>query len=96
MTVDCLKVPIQCVFGLRSRALAAQPLGFGQVGRPPVLVMMSGYSRVITARMLPLRQSPDLLGGHSALIGGLGRVPRALVLDNESAVGQWRGGRPQR
>ena len=35
-----------------------------------------------------------LLAGHWALISGLGAVPRALVWDNESAVGQWRGGRP--
>ena len=40
------------------------PLGFGQVGRPPVLVMVAGYSRVISAVMLPSRQSPDLLAGH--------------------------------
>jgi transposase len=71
------------------------PLGFGQVGRPPVLVMVSGYSRVITARMLPSRQSPDLLAGHWSLISGFGAVPRALVWDNESAVGQWRAGKPQ-
>jgi transposase len=71
------------------------PLGAGQVGRPPVLVMVSGFSRVITARLLPSRRSPDLLAGHWALLRGWGRVPRALVWDNESAVGQWRGGRPQ-
>jgi transposase len=71
------------------------PLGSGQVGRPPVLVMVSGYSRVMTARMLPSRQSEDLLAGHWALISGWGRVPRILVWDNESAVGQWRGGKPQ-
>ncbi len=71
------------------------PLGFGQVGRPPVLMIVSGYSRVITARMLPSRQSADLLAGHWALINGWGRVPKALVWDNESAVGQWRGGKPQ-
>ncbi|GAA3537232.1 IS21-like element ISMbo1 family transposase [Kribbella ginsengisoli] len=71
------------------------PLGFGQLGRPPVLVMVPGYSRMITARMLPSRRSPDLLAGHWVLISGWGRVPRALVWDNESAVGQWRGGRPQ-
>lgn len=71
------------------------PLGFGQVGRPPVLVMVSGYSRVIAGRMLPSRQSPDLLAGHWALISGWGRVPKALVWDNEAAVGQWRGGKPQ-
>jgi transposase len=70
------------------------PLGAGQSGRPPVLVMVAGYSRVMTARMIPSRQAPDLLAGHWALISGLGAVPRALVWDNESAVGQWRGGRP--
>jgi transposase len=70
------------------------PLGAGQAGRPPVLVMVAGYSRVMTARMIPSRQSADLLAGHWALISGLGAVPRSLVWDNESAVGQWRGGRP--
>jgi transposase len=70
------------------------PLGFGQAGRPPVLVMVTGYSRMISARLLPSRQSPDLLAGHWALISALGRVPKALVWDNESAVGQWRGGKP--
>ena len=29
------------------------PLGYGQSGRPPVLVMVSGHSRIIAARMLP-------------------------------------------
>ena len=71
------------------------PLGFGQVGRPPVLVMVAGYSRVISAVMLPSRQSPDLLAGHWALLSRWGRVPRVLVWDNESAVGSWRAGRPQ-
>jgi hypothetical protein len=42
------------------------PLGFGQVGRPPVLVMVSGYSRVITARMIASRQGPDLHGVDQA------------------------------
>lgn len=57
--------------------------------------MVSGYSRVIAARMIPTRQSPDLLAGHWALISRWGRVPRALVWDNESAVGKWRSGHPQ-
>ena len=57
--------------------------------------MVSGYSRMIAARMLPSRQSPDLLAGHWALISGWGRVPKALVWDNEAAVGQWRAGKPQ-
>ncbi len=57
--------------------------------------MVSGYSRVITARMIPTRQTPDLLAGHWELLTGWGRVPKALVWDNESAVGSWKHGRPQ-
>lgn len=71
------------------------PLGFGQVGRPPVLVMVCGYSRWLSAVMIPSRQGPDLLDGQWQLISQLGAAPKALVWDNESAVGQWHGGRPQ-
>lgn len=71
------------------------PLGHGQHGRPPVLVMVAGYSRVMTAVMLPSRQSPDLLAGHWELLRRWGRVPRVLVWDNESAVGKWRAGKPE-
>jgi transposase len=71
------------------------PLGYGQTGRPPVLVMVAGYSRWLSAVMIPSRQGPDLLDGHWQLIRRLGAAPKALVWDNESAVGQWRGGRPQ-
>lgn len=71
------------------------PLGFGQVGRPPVLVMVAGYSRVIAAVMLPSRAAPDLIAGHWVLLTGLGAVPKALVWDNEAAVGSWRAGRPK-
>lgn len=71
------------------------PLGHGQVGRLPVLVMVCGYSRMMAALMLPSRQAPDLIAGHWQLLQRLGAVPRALVWDNESAVGSWRGGRPR-
>jgi transposase len=71
------------------------PLGHGQAGRPPVLVMVCGYSRWMTAVMIPSRQGPDLLDGQWRVICRLGGAPKALVWDNESAVGQWRGGRPQ-
>ncbi len=43
------------------------PLGFGQSGRPPVLVMVAWHSRVMTAVMIASRQAPDLIGGHWAL-----------------------------
>jgi transposase len=71
------------------------PLGFGQTGSPPVLVMVCGYSRWIMARMLPTRSAADLIAGHWRLLTGLGAVPKALVWDNEGAVGSWRGGRPR-
>ena len=45
--------------------------------------------------MLPSRQSPDLLAGHWELVNRLGRVPRVLLWDNESAVGKWRAGKPE-
>ena len=71
------------------------PLGFGQTGCPPVLVFVAGYSRWIAARMLPTRTAADLIAGHWRLLTQLGAVPKALVWDNEPAVGSWRGGRPQ-
>ncbi|WP_371480411.1 IS21 family transposase [Kitasatospora sp. NBC_00315] len=67
------------------------PLGYGQAGRPPVLVIVSGYSRVITARMLPSRQSGDLIDGHWRLLAdGWQAVPKMLVWDNEAGVGKGR------
>ncbi|MBZ9644484.1 IS21 family transposase [Streptomyces sp. PSKA30] len=64
------------------------PLGYGQAGRPPVLVMVSGYSRVITARMLPTRTTGDLIDGRWQLLSTWGAVPRMLVWDNEAGIGK--------
>jgi transposase len=64
------------------------PLGYGQTGRPPVLVMVSGYSRVIAARMLPSRTTGDLIDGHWRLLNRWGAVPKTLVWDNEAGVGR--------
>jgi len=69
------------------------PLGAGQVGSPPVLVMVAGYSRMLFAMMLPSRQAPDLIAGHWLLLSAMGVVPRELVWDNEAAVGSWRAGK---
>lgn len=71
------------------------PLGAGQVGSPPVLVMVAGYSRMMFALMLPSRQGPDLIAGHWALLTSMGAVARELVWDNEAAVGSWRAGQPK-
>ncbi|MEV5646434.1 IS21 family transposase [Streptomyces flaveolus] len=66
------------------------PLGYGQTGRPPVLVMVSGYSRVIAARMLPSRRTGDLIDGHWRLLSQWEAVPRTLVWDNEAGIGRGR------
>ncbi|MDP9848811.1 IS21 family transposase [Streptosporangium lutulentum] len=71
------------------------PVGAGHLASPPVLVIVSGYSRWMMARMLPSRTAGDLFAGHWALLSELGAVPKTLVWDNESAIGQWRGGKPQ-
>jgi transposase len=47
------------------------------------------------AQMLPSRATGDLFAGMWTLLAVLGAVPKTLVWDNESAIGQWKGGRPQ-
>ena len=57
--------------------------------------MASGYSRWLSAVLVPSRQAEDLFAGWWQLIAGLGAVPRALVWDGEGAVGRWRAGKPE-
>jgi transposase len=69
------------------------PVGFGQTRtatRLPVLVMVTGYARWLSARLLPSRAAEDLFAGWWLLIAGLGAVPRVLVWDGEGAVGKRR------
>ena len=59
----------------------------------PVLTMVTGYSRWLSAVLDP---DPDRGGLVRRLVGACGRlgaVPRVLVWDGEGAVGRWRGGR---
>lgn len=63
------------------------PVGFGQERILPVLVMTQGFSRRHDAVMLPSRQAGDLLSGRWELIDRVGRVPRTLLWDQESAIG---------
>jgi transposase len=74
------------------------PVGFGQVRRPaqlPVLTMVCGYSRWLSAVLIPSRRAEDLFAGWWQLIAALGSVPRVLVWDGEGAIGRWRGGRSE-
>lgn len=58
------------------------PLGYGQTCRLPVIVGVSGYSRVIVGRMIGSRETHDVLGGHLACLVDLGGVPREGVYDS--------------
>ena len=72
------------------------PVGHGQVRGPkelPVLTMITGYSRWLSAVLVPSRVKYDLFAGWWQLIDGLGATPRVLVWDGEGAIGRWRGGR---
>ncbi len=61
-------------------------------GRPaadlPVLTMVAAFSGFIMATLLPTRKTGDLVAGMWQLLSGLGGVPKMLVWDNESGIGQ--------
>ena len=74
------------------------PVGYGQTRSPmqlPVLTMVLGYSRWLSAILLPSRRAEDLFAGWWQLIAALGAVPRTLVWDGEGAIGRWRSGRTE-
>jgi transposase len=74
------------------------PAGFGQFresAQLPVLTMACGYSRWLSAVLIPSRHAQDLFAGWWQLIERLGAVPRVLVWDGEGAIGRWRGGRSE-
>jgi len=57
--------------------------------------MVTGYSRWLSALLIPTRTAADLFAGWWQLISGLGAVPRVLVWDGEGAIGRWRAGRAE-
>ncbi|MHB8440424.1 MAG: IS21 family transposase [Acidimicrobiales bacterium] len=72
------------------------PVGFGQTRTAkqlPVLTMVTGYSRMLFARLVPTRTGEDLYAGWWQHLSRLGAVPRVLVWDGEGAVGAYGGGR---
>lgn len=72
-------------------ATASRPAGWVS-GRPaadlPVLTMVAAFSGFIMAVLLPTRKTGDLVAGMWQLLSGLGGVPKTLVWDNESGIGQ--------
>jgi len=74
------------------------PVGYGQTRTAtqlPVLVMVTGYARWLSAVLLPTRTAEDLYAGWWQLVECLGAIPRVLVWDGEGAVGRWRRGRSE-
>jgi transposase len=72
------------------------PVGCGQTRTAmqlPVLTMVTGYSRWLSAWLIPSRCAEDLFAGWWRHLAALGAVPRVLVWDGEGAVGRWQGGR---
>jgi hypothetical protein len=70
------------------------PVGSGQVRSArqlPVLTMVSGYSRWLSAILIPTRRPEDLFPGWWELLEQLGSVPHTLTWDSEVAVGRWQG-----
>jgi transposase len=64
------------------------PIEDGTTALLPVLVIVPAHSRFMCGRMLPSRQTPDLLLGSWSLINAFGRVPRRLIWDNETGIGR--------
>jgi transposase len=74
------------------------PVGCEQVRTAqqlPVLTMVCGYSRWLSALLVPTRTAEDLFAGWWSQLRGLGAVPRVLVWDGEGAVGRYRGRRSE-
>jgi transposase len=69
------------------------PLEAGQVARPPVIVGLCGYSRMMVGQMIPSREAHDILSGHLAGLLALGAVPKSGVYDNEGALVSRHGGK---
>ena len=69
------------------------PLENGEVAKPPVIVGLTGYSRVMVAKMIPSREAHDILSGNLACLQALGAVPKKGVYDNEGALVSRRGGK---
>ncbi|GIH16048.1 IS21 family transposase [Rugosimonospora africana] len=76
----------------------AVPVGCGQTRTAtqlPVLTMVTGYSRWLSALLIPTRSAEDLFAGWWQHLAGLQAVPRVLVWDGEGAIGRWRAGRSE-
>jgi O-antigen/teichoic acid export membrane protein len=71
------------------------PVGSGQVRslcQLPVLTMITGYSRWLSALLVPSRCSEDVFLGWWELVQELGAVPQVAIWDNEPVIGRYHSG----
>ncbi|GAA1637848.1 IS21-like element ISMbo1 family transposase [Georgenia ruanii] len=79
---------VQCDLWFPGRVV---PVGDDVLADPPVLTMVAAWSGFIMALLIPTRTTGDLLAGMWQLLSAtLGAVPKTLVWDNESGIGQRR------
>lgn len=72
------------------------PVGFGQIRTArqlPVLTMITGYSRWLTATLIPSRYAEDLLAGAWELLTTLGAVPHVMTWDSDPTAWRREAGR---
>ncbi len=70
---------------------AEVPVGAGQTrsaAELPVLTMVTGHSRHLSALLLPSSNAGDLFTGCWQLLAGLGAVPRVIAWSSQRAVGR--------
>jgi len=71
----------------------AIPVEFGRSVKLWTVAGVSGFSRLIGARMVPSRAGHDLLGGMLVIIAGFAAVPRKAVWGQEGCIGRIRHGK---
>jgi O-antigen/teichoic acid export membrane protein len=74
------------------------PVGLGQMRSArqlPVLTMITGYSRWMSAILIPSVRAEDLFAGWWKLITELGAVPHTLTSHSADAIGWWMNGRTE-
>lgn len=67
------------------------PVGGGQTrsaAELPVLTMITGHSRYLSALLIPSSGAEDLLAGCWQLLAGLGAVPKVLAWSSQRAAGR--------
>ena len=86
LTVDTIFEPgeiARCDLWLAPIEVSSGSSGAPSIKNFPVLTIISGYSRWVSATLLPSKHPEDLFCGLWQLLSDLGSVPRTLAFNNE-------------